>query len=116
MRGKNGRFTKKDNEEDSEIENIKTFEYTDLWVYKVVDAFTRALVGLLLRLAIQIFFILLFAMLLKKIGILDVFKEIIGMIYEMFSIAKSFNGGKSDEYDSRHNESNSQPSHKGYFS
>ena len=92
MRNKNGRFTKKDaikeeeeEEEEEEMERIKEFEYTDLWIYKVVDAFTKALIGLLLRLAIQIFFILLFAMLLKKIGLMDLLKEIFNMI-TIFSI------------------------------
>lgn len=116
MRGKNGRFAKKESEEDSEIETIKTFEYTDLWVYKVVDAFTRALVGLLLRLAIQIFFILLFAMLLKKIGLLDIFKEIFGMFIDLFQFTKSFNGEKMNENGSGPNNSSYQSSQKGYFS
>ena len=112
MRGKNGRFAKKDSEEDLEMENIKTFEYTDLWVYKVVDAFTRALVGLLLRLAIQIFFILLFAMLLKKVGLLDLLKEIFEMVMELFSFTKSANWGKGSINGSSQNDSQA----KGYFS
>lgn len=115
MRNKNGRFTKKESEEDSEIDTIKTFEYTDLWVYKVVDAFTRALVGLLLRLAIQLFFILLFAMLLKKVGLLDILKEIFGMFLDLFQFAKGINGEKTYENGSLQNNSSSQSS-KGYFS
>lgn len=115
MRSKNGRFTKKDVIEDEEVERIREFEYTDLWIYKVVDTFTKALVGLLLRLAIQIFFILLFAMLLKKIGLLDLLKEIFNMIYDIFNFAKNISGTKQD--DGKNTDSNGVSSQgKSYFS
>ena len=115
MRNKNGRFTKKDAIEEEEIERIKEFEYTDLWIYKVVDAFTKALIGLLLRLAIQIFFILLFAMLLKKIGLMDLLKEIFNMIYDIFNFAKNISGTKQD--DNKTTDSNGgSPQGKSYFS
>lgn len=89
MRSKNGRFAKKEAEEDAEIESIERFEYTDLWVYKVIDAFTRALVGLIIRLSIQIFFIMIFAMVLKKIGLLDIIREIFGMFMESLNFGYS---------------------------
>lgn len=92
MRNKNGRFAKKISEEDTEIEAIREYEYTDLWIYKVIDGFMRALLGLLLRLGIQVFFLLLFAIFLKKIGLLEIIKEIMTMVFDIFNFAK----GKSD--------------------
>lgn len=96
MRGKNGRFTKKEMDEDGEIQAIERFEYTDLWIFKVIDAFTRALVGLILRLGIQLFFILLLAVILKKIGMFDFFREIISMILDVINYAKGVTNSKDD--------------------
>ena len=111
MRGKNGRFTKKEEVEDGEVQAIERFEYTDLWIFKVIDAFTRAIVSLLLRLGIQVFFILLFAVIMKKIGMLDLLKEIISMVLDVMNYAK----GSNSKDDSNGN-SNGSADKKSYFS
>lgn len=104
MRSRNGsgRFTKKESEsneqqiEENDTNRIQNIEYSDLWVFKAIDAFTKAILGILIRLGIQIFFVLLFAVLLKKIGMLDLFKEIFSMLVELFSYAKGVTGTKDD--------------------
>ena len=111
MRGKNGRFTKNEVEDDAEFENIKAYEYSDLWIYKVIDAFARAMIGMLLRLGIQVFFLLLFAILLKKIGFLEIFKEIFATIMDVFNFIKPDNTSKNENSDAKTN-----GSAKSYFS
>ena len=116
MRGKNGRFAKKETEEDAEIQAIEKFENTDLWVFKVMDAFIRALVGLLLRLGIQMFFVLLFAVILKKIGMLDLIKEIISMVLDIFNYAKVVTTNTKDETNGSTANTNVSADKKSYFS
>ena len=116
MRHKNGRFSKNETDEDVEIQAIEKIEYTDLWIFKVMDTFIRALVGLLLRLGIQMFFVLLFAVIMKKLGMLDLIKEIISMVLDIFNYAKGVTTNNKDETNGSTANTNVSGDKKSYFS
>lgn len=128
MRSRNnsGRFTKKDAdliEHHQTVENevneihqfpaIRNIEYNDIWVFRVIDRISKTLVEILIRLFIQLFFILLIAVVLKKIGMLDIFKEIFSMASEVFAFAKGVTGTKDD---SGKDSGNANVNGKSYFS
>lgn len=115
-RSSSGKFIKKENDsneqhiEEIEINGIKHIEYSDLWIFKAIDALAKTILGILIRLGIQIFFVLLFAVLLKKIGMLEIFKEIFSILVELFSYAKGVSGTKEDSVNG-----NTGNSGKSYF-
>ena len=88
MRGENRRFALKEHDKHGTIQAIENFQYLDLWIFKVIDAFMRALVFLLFQIGIQILFILLFAVIMKKLVMFDFIKEIISIVLDLFNYAK----------------------------
>ncbi len=86
MRGKNGKFIKK--EPENIIADVVEMNEQEHWIFSLITLIIKTLLLMIARLLYHSFLFLILALIIRKIGIWEFIKESINFTMEIISIVK----------------------------
>jgi hypothetical protein len=112
MRGKNGKFIKK--EPENIIADVVEMNDQENWIFSLVTIIVKTLFLMIARLLYHSFLFLILALIIRKIGIWEFVKESINFTMEIISIVKDI--GIMGSKPNNSTNTNGEAVKSGYFS